>query len=93
MPAPGEHCPFLNRSDDRCSDYFNVSRLGYAFGHCFGAYNTCPVYLELLVERRLRRLTGSLHRLSDDDAAMSSPDAPRPLVQVTISHRHAKPAA
>ena len=92
MPAPGQHCPFLNRSDDRCSDYFNVSRLGHAFHHCFGAYNACPVYLELLVERRLRRLSGSLHR-GYDQIPMSSPDAPRPFVQITIPHRHAKPAA
>jgi len=30
MSAPGEHCPFLNRSDDRCSDHFNIGRLGQA---------------------------------------------------------------
>jgi hypothetical protein len=92
MSAPGEHCPFLNRSDDRCSDHFNIGRLGFAFDHCFGSYNACPVYLELLVERRLRRLSGSLHRPETDGDKLRSRDA-RSLVQVTISHRHPQRAA
>jgi hypothetical protein len=92
MSAPGEYCPFLNRSDDRCSDHFNIGRLGQTFGHCFGAYNACPVYLELLVERRLRRLSGSMHRPELDDSQMRTPDARR-LVQVTIPRRNAKSAA
>ncbi|HEY0008622.1 MAG TPA: hypothetical protein VGB55_07855 [Tepidisphaeraceae bacterium] len=28
----------------------------YAFSHCFENYKACPTYLELLVERRVRRM-------------------------------------
>ena len=50
------HCPFLNRTDSRCSDHFKLDHLQHAFKFCFGAYKTCPVYLELLLERRVRRM-------------------------------------
>ncbi len=49
------HCPFLNRSDHRCSAFFSIERLQHAFEHCFDAYRTCDVYLELLDERQARR--------------------------------------
>jgi hypothetical protein len=49
------HCPFLNRADSRCSDFFSIEQLQHAFEHCFHAYKTCAVYQELLVERQARR--------------------------------------
>ena len=49
------HCPFLNRADHRCSDFFSIERLQHAFEHCFHAYKACAVYQELLVERQARR--------------------------------------
>ena len=49
------HCPFLNRADHRCSDFFSIERLQHAFEHCFHAYQSCEVYRELLVERQARR--------------------------------------
>lgn len=49
------HCPFLNRSDHRCSDFFSIEQLQHAFEHCFHAYKSCAVYQELLVERQARR--------------------------------------
>jgi hypothetical protein len=49
------HCPFLNRSDARCSDAFSLESLEHTYQYCFGRYKACPTYLELLVERRLRR--------------------------------------
>ena len=55
MPKRGEHCPFLNRADDRCSANFSLDHLQHAFHHCFGKYHACPVYYELLAERRERR--------------------------------------
>lgn len=48
-------CPFVNRPDSRCSQRLNIDRLGHAFEFCFNSYSTCPVYLERLVERRVRR--------------------------------------
>jgi hypothetical protein len=45
----------LNRADSRCSENFNLDRLGYAFRYCFDQYKACPNYLELLVERRVKR--------------------------------------
>jgi hypothetical protein len=59
------HCPFLNRSDDRCSTHFSLDSLNAAFEHCFDAYAACPVYQELLIERQIRRSAagdGTSHR-------------------------------
>ncbi len=46
------HCPFLNRADYRCSNHFSLDHLDRAFDHCFGAYQSCPTYQEMLNERR-----------------------------------------
>jgi hypothetical protein len=91
----GEHCPFLNRSDRRCSSYLSLDRITHAFDHCFGEYKSCPVYLELLVERRVRRLCGLLspgeHGATPTDGPARPPAAPRPVVQLTIAQSHAQP--
>lgn len=55
MPERVRHCPFLNRSDARCSTHFSIDTLSAAFGHCLGVYPDCPTYRELLAERRARR--------------------------------------
>jgi hypothetical protein len=53
---PADHCPFLNRHDGRCGQYLSLGGgLRHAYRHCFGSYQTCPVYFELLVERQTRR--------------------------------------
>jgi hypothetical protein len=49
------HCPFLNRSEPRCSSHFSLNDLGSALEQCFGQYSACGVYRELLRERRQRR--------------------------------------
>jgi hypothetical protein len=77
MPDTGNHCPFLNRADGRCAEKMNLSSLDYAYRFCFDAYRKCPVYMELLVDRRLRRL-----------AAVTQHDS-SPLIQLSISHRGA----
>lgn len=79
----GEHCPFLNRSDRRCSSFLSLDRISHAFDHCFGEYKTCPVYLELLVERRVRRLCGLLTPVEQPAAHTDAP-ANRPVVQLTV---------
>src|SRR5437763_16380129 len=53
------HCPFLNRPDPRCADRFQIDHLDDAFDFCLGDYGACPTYLERLVERRARRLSGT----------------------------------
>jgi hypothetical protein len=56
MPSEqAQHCPFLNRADTRCSDAFSLEKLDHAYKYCFGRYTFCSIYMELLVERRLRR--------------------------------------
>jgi hypothetical protein len=70
----GDHCPFLNRADRRCSDFFHLDRLEHAFAYCFGGYRACPVYADLLAERRAWRSRD--HRANDHA---------EPLVQVTVS--------
>jgi len=49
------HCPFLNRSDPRCSRNFSLERLDTTYDFCFGQYGACPTYGEMLLERRERR--------------------------------------
>jgi len=65
------HCPFLNREDSRCSEHFQLTDLQHAFHYCFDQYKACPSYLELLVERRVRRI-------------QANATAQRPYVSLTI---------
>ena len=55
MSQTSAHCPFLNRSDERCSEFFSLDRLQHAFKFCFDHYTSCPVYNEQLAERQFRR--------------------------------------
>jgi len=85
----GQHCPFLNRTDSRCGSHFTLERLEHAFEYCFDRYTACPVYLELLVERRVRR-GEARHATLRDQEGTAEDDAShdrRPLVEITI---HAK---
>lgn len=59
MPESGRHCPFLNREDTRCAECFTVNHMDHAFAYCFDRYKACPMYLELLVERRLKQTQGT----------------------------------
>lgn len=98
MCAHDHHCPFLNKSDARCSDHFQLSNLEHAFEYCFDRYQACPVYLERLVERRVRRVEAQLAYPGPSDleaparsrpAHVSTTDRPSPavLVQVSVSAR------
>ena len=49
------HCPFLNRSDPRCSSSFKLDRLRHALEFCFDQYRSCPHYAQQLAERQARR--------------------------------------
>ena len=55
MPQSAVHCPFLNRSDARCNERFNLKGLGHAYEFCFGRYQACPQYKELLNQRQQLR--------------------------------------
>ena len=55
MADLGNHCPFLNRADRRCSTFFSIEQIQHTFEHCFHAYSACEVYQELLLERQIRR--------------------------------------
>jgi hypothetical protein len=74
-----DHCPFLNRADDRCADHFKLDQLTEAFRSCFGEYNRCPVYLQMFLERRVKRLVAAGKEPLDDLASR--------LVQVTVPRR------
>jgi hypothetical protein len=56
MSQHESHCPFLNREDSRCANHFSLEKLDRAFDHCFGQYQVCPTYQEMLGERRERQL-------------------------------------
>jgi len=53
--ACADHCPFLNRRDARCGKHMSLQGLDHAFNYCFGRYQGCPVYFQMLIERRTRR--------------------------------------
>jgi hypothetical protein len=61
MSSNAKHCPFLNRADARCGDAFSIDNLDHAFKYCFGRYIACPVYAELLIERKVRRSAAEQH--------------------------------
>lgn len=82
------HCPFLNRADSRCSEHFSLDRLGHTFDYCFGYYEGCAVYLELLVERRVMRARGQEVHGAGDDSNFGGK-----LIQVTVSGRNSHRAA
>jgi hypothetical protein len=84
MTEQANHCPFLNRTDARCSNHFSLDSLGHAFAYCFGQYQECPEYSELLAERRERRHDASVGR----DGAY----VPTPIIQVTLHGRAAQVA-
>ncbi|MGH7214073.1 MAG: hypothetical protein ACREIT_04860 [Tepidisphaeraceae bacterium] len=97
MPQRGRHCPFLNRSDDRCAEHFKLDHLSHAYKHCFDRYTACPTYIELLCERRVRlsgagpmTTMGAPDDTRADDNAQADPqEAPvsGPVIQVTVARR------
>jgi hypothetical protein len=102
MADHARHCPFLNRADDRCSTSFSLDHLQRAFGYCFGSYEACPMYAELLAERRIRRGAtapadlmnpGCATRWADDMESQTGSGSrevnhvQHPVVQLTLSRR------
>ena len=104
MPeSTNPHCPFLNRADRRCAEHFSLDRLGHAFEFCFDAYKTCPTYLQLLVERQVKRVSGGAGvaaavkggdmKIGSGENACRADNADRNLVQITLPRRYAQSAA
>src|SRR3954454_57513 len=99
MPGSAQHCPFLNRSDGRCSEHFSLLSLSEAFEQCFDQYASCAVYRELLLERRVRRAEAAVllrpGQQTPADGAAIGPEAPistpnsithgSPIVHLTFS--------
>jgi len=81
MPDQGNHCPFLNRADRRCSEHFSLDHLQHAFKYCFDRYTTCPMYMELLAERRSRREREGVNNVVGITPLASTP-APRPAPSI-----------
>jgi hypothetical protein len=81
MNQIGRYCPFLNRADWRCSDHFKLDGLRQAYSFCFDRYKKCPLYLQLLIERRVKRSDAAEKNREDENA---------PIVTITISARSAE---
>lgn len=45
-------CPYLEKSQPRCSTHLSFRNIHQAFSHCAGRYNTCPIYQELRANLR-----------------------------------------
>jgi hypothetical protein len=94
MPESAHHCPFLNRADARCARHFSIDDLGYAFQYCFGQYDTCGAYGELLGERLVRRGQACGEGAGDDIAYNHrAAAAGGNVIQVTVAGRVALGAA
>ena len=88
-----DHCPFLNRSDRRCSEKFRLSHLQHAFTYCFDGYQSCPVYAEQLAERQGRR-AAAVAGTAVKHASSSSNIGENPrevVVAITLPARYAQP--
>jgi len=62
----------VNLDDPRCDSRLSINRLDQAFGVCFGAYHTCPMYRSISQE------------MTDADAD----SAPLPMISITANGRH-----
>lgn len=91
MSDRGHHCPFINRADARCSHNFTLDRIEQAFDLCFSSYHACPVFVELLAERRIRR--GDNISITARDVAHAAVANDGELVQVQVSAGYAKRTA
>ncbi|MEZ0265954.1 MAG: hypothetical protein ACAI43_14585 [Phycisphaerae bacterium] len=92
MSDRGHHCPFLNRADSRCSDHFSLDQLDHAFDYCFGYYDACASYQQLLAERQARRSSGPgpwAGRIAEyaDDEHVEPARGGKSLVQVRVRGR------
>ena len=85
--SDSRHCPFLNRADERCASHFSIDGLGHAYRYCFDRYKACPVYIQLLIERRVKRADAAAAEKSREHTSTEAPlaVASAPIVQVTIS--------
>ena len=93
MSEQVDQCPFLNRSDPRCGRHFRLENLQNAFRYCFGAFETCPQYAQLLMERRARRggVRGEVVTVGEEAVNEWSTPRQRVVVEVTVGGRNAKP--
>jgi hypothetical protein len=89
MSDRGHQCPFINRGDTRCSHNFTLDRLEQAYDLCFNSYHACPVFVELLAERRIRRG----ENISITARKVAHAAAAGELVQVTVAAHYAKRTA
>ncbi len=55
-----DQCPFVDQPDGRCAQRLSIERLEYAFGFCFDEYDCCPVYLDRLLEDRLKNIRANV---------------------------------
>jgi hypothetical protein len=90
MSEHADQCPFLNRSDPRCSRHFSLEHLQNAFRFCFGAFETCPQYAHLLMERRARRRRDAPE---PNEEALNEWSAASGVVQITVAGRVQKQVA
>jgi len=100
MSEHGHHCPFLNRADSRCAENLKIDQLDHAFEYCFDVYAACPVYLDLLIERKTKNADTAprsntkplMHVNRMSLQRTESPNVSR-IVQVTVrrslAHRNA----
>ncbi len=89
MSELGHHCPFLNRTDSRCAEHLKIDRLGHAFEFCFDVYAACPVYLDLLIERRTRSADRLAEPAEKDSSIVLQNRTPHVsgIVQVQVRRR------
>jgi hypothetical protein len=94
QPPPSRHCPFLNRAEERCAGHFSLEGLDRAFRYCFDRYTLCPAYLQLLVERRVRRSEAAARNSGGGGEGQNDTDGNgQRYVQITVSTAGKRPRA
>lgn len=79
MSDCGDECPFLNIMDHRCAQCLSLQSLDYAFEYCLDEYRACGIYVDMILERQLRRAVELNHAAAK--------------VQIILPDRHEKSAA
>lgn len=87
MPKHAPDCPFLNQADSRCGENLCLDALGHAFDYCFGYYEGCALYQELLAERRTNQALGLALQPEFEEVEDEFPAGATRVVQVTIAGR------
>ena len=93
MERPPIQCPFIERVDHRCSSSFSLERLDHAFDVCFDQYRACPLFQQMMAERRMKRHGAAGESVQRIPASDKGAPPPPPALWAASQEPHAAHAA